>query len=37
MGPRNQRVIQDQLRAIARELGIPDKRLPARPQPAAAK
>jgi hypothetical protein len=33
MGPRNERVIQDQLRAIARELGIPDKRLPARPQP----
>jgi hypothetical protein len=28
MGPRNQRVIQNQLRAIARELGIPDKRLP---------
>jgi hypothetical protein len=37
MGPRNQRVLQDQLRAIARELGVPDKRLPARPQPAAAK
>ncbi|MCX6538519.1 MAG: DUF3014 domain-containing protein [Acidobacteria bacterium] len=37
MGPRNQRVIQDQLRAIARELGVPDKRLPARPGPAAAR
>jgi hypothetical protein len=35
MGPRNQRVIQDQLRAMARELGISEKRLPARPGPAA--
>jgi hypothetical protein len=37
MGPRNQRVIQDHLRAIARELGVPDKRLPARPGPAVAR
>lgn len=37
MGPRNQRAVQDQLRAIARELGVPDKRLPARRQPAAVK
>jgi len=29
MGPRNERLIQGELRAIARELGIPDKRLPA--------
>jgi hypothetical protein len=31
MGPRNVRVVQDQLRAIARELGIPFSRLPSRP------
>jgi len=31
MGPRNVRAIQDQLRAIARELGIPLTRLPPRP------
>jgi hypothetical protein len=31
MGPANMRVVQDQLRAIARELGIPDSRLPPRP------
>lgn len=31
MGPRNVRVIQDQLRAVARELGIPATRLPPRP------
>jgi hypothetical protein len=31
MGPRNVRVIQDQLRAVARELGIPSTRLPSRP------
>jgi len=30
MGPRNQRVVQDQLRAIAKALGVPDNRLPAR-------
>jgi hypothetical protein len=30
MGPRNVRLIQDQLRAIARELGIPMTRLPQR-------
>jgi hypothetical protein len=33
MGPRNQRVVQDYLRAIARELGVPDRRLPPRPGP----
>ncbi len=27
MGPRNERIVQDQLRAIARELGIPPQRL----------
>ena len=37
MGPRNQRVVQDQLRVIARELGIPDKRLPARSGPTVAR
>ena len=37
MGPRNQRVVQDQLRAIGRELGIPLKRLPARPASAVAR
>jgi hypothetical protein len=31
MGPRNVRVVHEQLRAIARELGIPFSRLPARP------
>jgi len=31
MGPRNVRVVQDQLRAVARELGIPFSRLPPRP------
>jgi hypothetical protein len=31
MGPRNVRIIQDQLRAVARELGIPTTRLPPRP------
>jgi hypothetical protein len=31
MGPRNVRMIQEQLRAVARELGIPLVRLPARP------
>jgi hypothetical protein len=31
MGPRNVRMIQEQLRAVARELGIPLGRLPARP------
>jgi len=31
MGPRNVRVIQDQLRAVAKELGVPVSRLPARP------
>jgi len=31
MGPRNVRVVQDQLRAVARELGIPFDRLPPRP------
>jgi hypothetical protein len=30
MGPRNVRVVQDHLRLIARELGIPAERLPAR-------
>ena len=30
MGPDNMRLVQDQLRAIARELGIPDTRLPPR-------
>jgi hypothetical protein len=30
MGPRNVRVVQDQLRAVARELGIPMTRLPQR-------
>ena len=34
MGPRNVRVIQDQLRAVARELGIPLTRLPPRVAPA---
>jgi hypothetical protein len=33
MGPRNQRIVQDEIRAIARELGIPSTRLPPR-QPA---
>jgi hypothetical protein len=28
MGPRNVKIVQDKLRAIARELGIPDDRLP---------
>jgi len=28
MGPRNVRIVQDQLRAVARELGIPLRRLP---------
>jgi hypothetical protein len=36
MGPRNVRRIQDQLRAVARELGIPAARLPAVPAPPAA-
>jgi hypothetical protein len=31
MGPRNVRRIQDQLRAVARELGIPSTRLPSLP------
>ena len=31
MGPRNTRLIQGELRALARELGIPEKRLPAPP------
>jgi hypothetical protein len=31
MGPRNVRRVQDQLRAVARELGIPTTRLPAPP------
>lgn len=31
MGPRNARIVQDQVRAIARELGIPFNRLPPRP------
>jgi hypothetical protein len=31
MGPRNVRIVQDELRAIARELGIPFDRLPQRP------
>ena len=31
MGPRNVRAVQDQLRAVARELGIPLTRLPPRP------
>jgi hypothetical protein len=31
MGPRNVRTVQDQLRAVARELGIPLTRLPPRP------
>ena len=31
MGPRNERTVQDQLRAVARELGIPLTRLPPRP------
>jgi hypothetical protein len=35
MGPRNVRRIQDQLRAVARELGIPAARLPAVPAPPA--
>jgi len=35
MGPRNVRIIQDQLRAVARELGIPLARLPARAVPPA--
>ncbi len=30
MGPRNVRIVQEQLRAIARELGIPSGRLPPR-------
>ena len=29
LGPRNQRIVQEQLRRIARELGIPEDRLPA--------
>jgi hypothetical protein len=33
MGPRNQRIVQDQVRAVARELGIPSNRLPARQAP----
>jgi hypothetical protein len=33
MGPRNQRIVQDQIRAVARELGIPSSRLPARQAP----
>jgi hypothetical protein len=37
MGPRNQRIVQAQLRAIGRELGIPDKRLPTTPSPSVAK
>jgi hypothetical protein len=36
MGPRNVRRIQEQLRAVARELGIPATRLPAMPPPPAA-
>jgi hypothetical protein len=36
MGPRNVRRVQDQLRAVARELGIPAARLPAVPAPPAA-
>ena len=35
MGPRNVRIIQDQLRAVARELGIPLTRLPPRAAPPA--
>ncbi|HSK07939.1 MAG TPA: DUF3014 domain-containing protein [Vicinamibacterales bacterium] len=31
MGPRNMRIVQDQLRAIGAELGIPEDRLPAGP------
>jgi hypothetical protein len=31
MGPRNVKVIQDELRAVAGELGIPLSRLPGRP------
>ncbi len=31
MGPRNVKVVQQQLRAVARELGIPPARLPQRP------
>ena len=30
LGPRNQRIVQDEIRAIARELGIPSSRLPPR-------
>jgi len=30
MGPRNQRIVQDEIRAIARDLGIPSSRLPPR-------
>jgi len=30
MGPRNQRIVQEQIRAVARELGIPPGRLPPR-------
>ncbi|MFO7691898.1 MAG: DUF3014 domain-containing protein [Vicinamibacterales bacterium] len=33
MGPRNVRIVQDQLRAVARELGIPLTRLPPRAEP----
>ena len=33
MGPRNVRRVQEQLRAVARELGIPATRLPAMPSP----
>ncbi|MEI6666507.1 MAG: DUF3014 domain-containing protein [Acidobacteriota bacterium] len=31
MGARNQRIIQEQLRAVASQLGVPEKRLPATP------
>ncbi len=34
MGPRNVRIVQDQLRAVARELGIPLTRLPRARRPA---
>jgi hypothetical protein len=33
MGPRNVKLIQDQLRAVARELGIPEARLKAAESP----
>jgi hypothetical protein len=36
MGPRNVRTVQTQLRAIARELGIPEESLPAAPRGASA-